>query len=181
MSRSSKIEKKKQQQSFDFLSSKFIQQKAANPSSRNHNGSHSPPLPQFHIIVQSRKTVQGVMELPIGNDRGTEKSDERGERKKQLSNAPPPLPSSKKQRNRWEVENKFRVNSIFRAGMADEDVSVCVWVCVYARVRVCIPGVELRTHTIRDRNRSPLILGIHGALSSLNRVICAFNKGEGVT
>lgn len=64
--------------------------------------------------------------------------------------------------------------------MADEDVSVCVWVCVYARVRVCIPGVELRTHTIRDRNRSPLILGIHGALSSLNRVICAFNKGEGV-
>lgn len=36
------------------------------------------------------------MELPIGNDRGTEKSDERGERKKQLSprtlsNAPPSL------------------------------------------------------------------------------------------
>lgn len=53
------------------------------------------PLPPFHVIVQTRKTIQGVMELPIGNDRGTEKSDERGERKKQLSprtlsNAPPP-------------------------------------------------------------------------------------------
>lgn len=50
----SKIEKKKQQQSFDFLSSKFIQQKAANPSSRNHNGSHPPPPPISHYCSKSK-------------------------------------------------------------------------------------------------------------------------------
>lgn len=82
------------------------------------------------------------MELPIGNDRGTEKSDERGERKKQLSprtlsNAPPPPSLFKKQRNRWELESKFRVNSIFRAGMADEGVYVyvCMRMCGYIGCR----------------------------------------------
>lgn len=53
-------------------------------------------------------------------------------------------------------------------------MKVCM--CMCACVCVGISDVELRTHTIRDRNRPPLILGVHAALSSLNRIICAFNN-----
>lgn len=108
---------------------------------QNHNGSRSSsPLSRYCSNSKDHPRCNGIANWKRSRNG---KIGWKGRKKKAAFPSHPfkrtssPLPSSKKQRNRWELESKFRVNSIFRAGMADEGVYVyvCMRMCGYIGCR----------------------------------------------
>lgn len=102
---------------------------------QNHNGSRSSsPLSRYCSNSKDHPRCNGIANWKRSKNG---KIGWKGRKKKAAFPSHPfkrtssPLLSSKKQRNRWELESKFRVNSIFRAGMADEGVYVHAYVWVY--------------------------------------------------